>query len=601
MFPKRRIGFKISFMLLASIFLSIIICTSFMLYQTENITSDLTGTLSDELTLNYDNLIKSEVESVISMLDGVKEEIDSGTITKEEGLRVAADMVRKIRYGKDGYFTIDTEDGVNVVLLGNKKVEGKNRKDAKDAKGFGFMQKILDIGNSDKGCGYLNYYFPKKGSTVAEKKRGYVQKYKPFGWIVVTGNYTDDIDKLIAEKHKHVDDMNKKMITYSLILCAAFLIIGFFISKFLAKSISKPITILQKKLDSLANYNLVPDEKQISYIQNYIKKNSDEVSSCIKSSMIMSDNFSTLIKQIHKNTEDVTATSEELTAISQNTSQSANEVSEAVENIAQGATSQAQDTQGAANNIQVIRDLIKENSNMVNELKNSVNIINEKKENGQNSIEGLIDLVKENNSAAQNINEIIIGANKSADRISTASEMIQSISDQTNLLALNAAIEAARAGEAGKGFAVVAEEIRKLAEQSSGFTSEITQVIEELKKNTQEAVDTMVSIGKMVKTQNDKASETQDNFNQISNAVETSEEIIEKIAKASSKIEENSKKIVTVIENLSAIAQENAATTEEVSAGVSTQTQTIHEVMESAENLSNLAVSSQEAVAKFKF
>ena len=163
MFPKRRIGFKISFMLLASIFLSIIICTSFMLYQTENITSDLTGTLSDELTLNYDNLIKSEVESVISMLDGVKEEIDSGTITKKEGLRVAADMVRKIRYGKDGYFTIDTEDGVNVVLLGNKKVEGKNRKDAKDAKGFGFMQKILDIGNSDKGCGYLNYYFPKKG------------------------------------------------------------------------------------------------------------------------------------------------------------------------------------------------------------------------------------------------------------------------------------------------------------------------------------------------------------------------------------------------------------------------------------------------------
>lgn len=72
MFPKRKIGFKISFMLLASIFLSIIICTSFMLYQTENITSDLTGTLSDELTLNYDNLIKSEVESVISMLDGVK-------------------------------------------------------------------------------------------------------------------------------------------------------------------------------------------------------------------------------------------------------------------------------------------------------------------------------------------------------------------------------------------------------------------------------------------------------------------------------------------------------------------------------------------------
>ncbi len=80
---------------------------------------------------------------------------------------------------------------------------------------------------------------------------------------------------------------------------------------------------------------------------------------------------------------------------------------------------------------------------------------------------------EQNNQAAQNIYEIIISNNEGASKIETASSIIQNIATQTNLLALNAAIEAARAGDAGKGFAVVSDEIRKLAEQSSSFTSEI--------------------------------------------------------------------------------------------------------------------------------
>lgn len=600
MASKKKIGFKITGMLILAMFISIVVIMGFILFQSYRTVKNLTSTLSDCLMTDYDELIKSEVETVITMLEPINEQIKSGTISETDGKKIAENIIREARYGIGGYFWTDTTEGVNVVLLGNKDVEGKDRTDLTDINGFKIVKRFLELGNGSEGKGFLDYYYFKENATVQSRKRAYVQLYKPFNWIIGTGNYVDDIEGLLSEKESQITDMGRKTMIYSIILSLVFLIIGFFVSKKLSNSIAKPIEILQKKIDNLADYNLESIVAGNSYIQKYISKNNDELSSCLKSTMAMNDNFVTLVKHISENAQDVTATSEELTAISQNTSQSAHEVSQAVENIAQGATNQAQDTQSAANNIQAIRDLIKDNANMVKELKKSVSVINEKKENGQALLTNMLCLVNDNQEAAKNINDVIISADRSADRISTASEMIQSISDQTNLLALNAAIEAARAGEAGKGFAVVAEEIKKLAEQSAGFTGEITSVISELKNRTQEAVNTMVSIGKMAESQNQQAKETQENFTQIAEAVEISENIIKEIDESSTRIDKNSKEIVSVIENLSAIAEENAATTEEASAGVSTQTQTINEIMQSSENLSKLAVSLQEEVARFK-
>ena len=211
-----------------------------------------------------------------------------------------------------------------------------------------------------------------------------------------------------------------------------------------------------------------------------------------------------------------------------------------------------------------------------------------------------MEVTKKGNDAYKAMTSVLVEANKSADQITTASEMIQSISDQTNLLALNAAIEAARAGEAGKGFTVVAEEIRKLAEQSAGFTEEIRKVIEGLKRSTQEAVDTMTQVGSMVGDQMSSADETQANFTQIADAVSDSENIIDKITAYASDIVEKNNNVVSVVENLSAIGKENAATTQEANASVETQTQSIHNILDESENLANLAQNLQEQVSKFK-
>ena len=237
----------------------------------------------------------------------------------------------------------------------------------------------------------------------------------------------------------------------------------------------------------------------------------------------------------------------------------------------------------------------------LNELSESMDFIKTKKDEGDDSLKHLVEASELNNKAAEEVHEIIVKTNESAERISAAREMIQSISDQTNLLALNAAIEAARAGEQGKGFAVVAEEIRKLAEQSAGFTEDIRKDIDILKTDVEKAVNTMNSVAGLMEKQNEKMTETGDKFTQISEAIEKSQTIVRILDKSSKEIEEKNDNIVKAIENLSSVAEDNAATTEEAAAAVATQVQSMEEISGASENLANVAVELQEEVAKFRF
>ena len=156
--------------------------------------------------------------------------------------------------------------------------------------------------------------------------------------------------------------------------------------------------------------------------------------------------------------------------------------------------------------------------------------------------------------------------NEAAMKISEATHLITSIAEETNLLALNASIEAARAGEQGKGFGVVASEIQKLAEQTNESAAHIEEIVQELLQDAEKAVETMYGVKEIMHTQSDHVEQTQSAFEQVQSGVQESIEGINRISGHTTRLNDARENVVGIVRNLTAIAEANAAGTEQTSA-----------------------------------
>lgn len=419
---------------------------------------------------------------------------------------------------------------------------------------------------------------------------------KSFAPVIIGNTATPWVFSTVVPREEVFASVYKLLSKIIIICIIGLLVIGAAIF-IVTSSIVKSIVSITERIEEIANYDFTHSEN--TKAAKYLNRK-DEIGQIMRAIRTMRDNIVHLITEISNGAESVAATAEELTATSQQTASASEEVARTIEEIARGASEQASDTEKSSESVEEMGRFIEEAGGYIQELNKALIEINQRKEEGFEIIHILTGKTKRSSESAKEIYEIVMNNNKSAEKIDSSSTMIQSIADQTNLLALNAAIEAARAGEAGRGFAVVAGEIRKLAEQTNSFTDEIKQVIEELKTRSNAAVQTIYEVKDIVNAQSDSVEETRHRFDLIADSIGATEVVIQKLTEGTKTLNMNKAKLVDLMQNLSAIAEENAAGTEEASAATEEQAASSMELSRASEGLAEIAGKLQELIRKFK-
>lgn len=490
------------------------------------------------------------------------------------------EIIERIQFAKSSFgFLIDSS---GMVLAHGKEPElkGKQLGDAGELKSH-VLTGIWETQLQSKANTYQSRLFSLYDSSYYVGFRN-VEGFGAKPWLL--GIAVDE-----KEIEANVNALGKRFL-----LLSGFAIIVTLGGVFLfSNQLLKPLAAINQMTNRIAKGNL----KSTAH-PNLSK---DEFGQVYNNVVDMNESLLNCIVQIASSSEKLGTSSAELVSGLNVSKEAYADIAKTIEEIAKGAEEQAKHTEAATLEVSSLGSLIEHEQSLQSELDASGRMLETIKEDGVETVRQLVRSNQDSIHALQEINETIGSTNRIADQVARASDMIGAIATQTNLLALNAAIEAARAGEAGKGFAVVADEIRKLAEQSSLFSNEIASVIHELASKSAETVQTMTSVQTMFSEQSEAVMNTEQKFHQIEAAISKIQVIVDSFRQTGLQMGHQKNHLIDLIQNLSAISEENAAGTEEATATIETQLEALSEVVQMAAYLETVAVELEKGIAIFEY
>ncbi len=325
----------------------------------------------------------------------------------------------------------------------------------------------------------------------------------------------------------------------------------------------------------------------------------DEIGVIADATIHLADAVSNTVSSIQGKSGHLAEMSKTLLDNVNTSSDSIMDVRAAVQEIAESTSRQAVDTQKATQNVLGIGSKIEETMKETENLSDSADNI---QQTGQSLLETVKVLAKANDNTKQAIEDIsiqTISTNESAVKIKDAAQLITSIAEETNLLSLNASIEAARAGEQGRGFAVVASQIQKLAEQSNESAKFIDDIINVLLTDSEKAVNSMNEMKTIIMEQVKQLDYTEEQFAKMYEDIGITKDGVAAIHTVIQAMDKERESVVKVVENLSAIAEGNAASTQETLASTELVSGTIKDISDATSELSSIVIDMENNVSSF--
>ncbi|WP_339463098.1 methyl-accepting chemotaxis protein [Pseudomonas sp. EA_105y_Pfl2_R69] len=379
----------------------------------------------------------------------------SGGLTREEAQAQAMEVIRGLRYDDQEYFWINDQTPVMVMHPTNPKLEGQDLSGFKDPDGKALFNEMVAISKS-QGAGQVNYRWPKPGSSEPVPKVSYVELFQPWGWIIGSGVYVDNVQaEFQAQALK------------AIAIGAAIAILMVVLLLLIVRSITQP---LQQAVSAMAN--IASGDGDLT--RNLDTSGGDELTALAKHFNAFTDKLRQVIRQSLDSASELDKAANALGQVSGTAQQHSQQQSQQMELVATAINEVTYAVQDVAKNAE--------------HASSEVHAAEEQAQQGLQNIDASLRQINQLSGTINQAVEVIQTLAEESTQIGSVLEVIRSIAEQTNLLALNAAIEAARAGEQGRGFAVVADEVRLLAQRTQKSTAEIQGMIERLQGNSEAAV-----------------------------------------------------------------------------------------------------------------